>query len=48
MTELMKRIALPFLALAVAGLAFAGVVSAHSLTTGKAEEAARGTDDGGC
>ena len=41
MSPLTKRIALPLLAFAVAGLAFAAVASAHSLTKGKAQDAAQ-------
>ncbi len=43
MTTLTKRIALPLVAFAIAGLAFAGVVSAHSLSTTKAENSAQAT-----
>ena len=41
MSTLTKRIALPLLAIAVAGLEFAAVASAHSLSKSKAEKAAQ-------
>ena len=41
MTTLKKRIALPFVAIAAAGLVFAAVASAHSLTASKAQKSAQ-------